>query len=63
MRSYLSFLLSNDLDTLYRYLDSARDELRYYKQSGADPEEVAQAQEHVDSILAAISTKEKETEE
>jgi len=54
MRTYLSFLLSLDLDTLYRYLDSARDELRYYKNNGADPEEIAQKQEHVDSIIEAI---------
>lgn len=54
MCSYLSFLLSLDLDTLYQYLDSARDELRYYKNTGADPEEIAQKQEHVDSIIEAI---------
>lgn len=60
MRTYMSYLLSCDLDTLERYLEDARNDLRYYKQSGADPEEITEAQEHVDDILKAIDIKESE---
>lgn len=59
MRSYISFLTTKDLDTLERYLEDAREELRFYKNSG-DPDEIAEAQQHVDDILTAIDLKEEE---
>ena len=56
MRSYISFLTTKDLDTLERYLEDAREELRFYK-NGGDPDEIAEAQQHVDDILTAIDLK------
>lgn len=58
MRTYMGHLLSQDLDTLYRWLEDAQKELRFYKGT----EEEQECQEHVDDILKAIDIKEEEKE-